>query len=158
MKDQPFKQLTAYTNNTPVVASGNSQMPHTPTGEVMTVNDAKETIARQYNYNSWSEFYHQMIGGNVRVAFISKMYDESHYLHTQQFKARAEAADQRVKELEQQEIDLKIAGQKLHGCLQNINSHVELPDYYNDWIRNVLNETDEILSDDEGGNTERTKP
>jgi len=52
--------------------------------------------------------------------------------------------------LKQKNADLFDAGQKLHGLISNIKHETDyLPDFYYEWAGKVLNEIDEILSDDE---------
>lgn len=52
-----------------------------------------------------------------------------------------------VNKLEQEVIDLRIAGQKLGGILQNIRHHTDyLPTFYYEQIDEVFNATDEIIS------------
>lgn len=55
-----------------------------------------------------------------------------------------------VSELEQKNIQLLEAGQKLEGILINIRSETHyLPDHYYEWINKVLSETDDIITTEE---------
>lgn len=55
-----------------------------------------------------------------------------------------------MKTLEQQNQELKEAGQKLLGIILNIRHETDyLPDHYYDWMDQVISETDEILADED---------
>ncbi len=60
----------------------------------------------------------------------------------------------------QKEIDLKIAGQKLFGFIENIMNHSgdALSDSQIDWANKVMHETDEILSDNEEATFAKSPP
>ena len=59
-----------------------------------------------------------------------------------------EEALKEIKILNQQLSDMKVAGQKIEGVLINIRHETDcLPDFYYDWIDQVLNEADDIFDD-----------
>lgn len=76
---------------------------HPPTGEVMSLKEFREKVAIDNDYDSFEDMSFWYMKNHSRhdlTNLIIDVCDSASELYASQFKARAEAAEQRVKELE----------------------------------------------------------